>query len=58
MAVSHFLEMQLLRLQVQVQVVSGALALLVAALALYPDRQLPIMTVLLVLLIEVRDCQL
>ena len=38
----------------QLQVVSGILALLVAALTLFPDRQLPIMAVLLVLLIEVR----
>ena len=37
----------------EVQVVSATLALLVAAQALLPNRQLPIMTVLLMLLIEV-----
>lgn len=34
--------------------VNGTLALLVAAQTLFPDRQLPVMTVLLMLLIEVR----
>ena len=40
------------------QVVSGTLALLVAALTLCPDRQPPIMTVLLMLLIEVQNTSL
>ena len=40
------------------QVVSDTLALLIAALALLPDRQLPVMSVLLMLLIEVCNLHL
>ena len=42
-----------LRIRFGAQVVSDTLALLIAALALLPDRQRPVMSVLLMLLIEV-----